>query len=192
MKTGLRTARKARTRERLIDHGIRLFLERGYAETTVEDVSLAAEVSPRTFFRYFHTKQDLVFSHEPAQRTALREAMRRHPPETIRIEAMRDALVDFARSLEDDADRVRQRARVINQDRGLQSEALMRIRGWEELVRDELTAIGGRSDLSLAIEALASTAVAALRHGFESWLREGSGSLTDAVDEAFEAFDRVC
>ena len=192
MRNSLRAARKAATRQRLIDHGIRLFLEQGYAETTVEEVSDAAEVSPRTFFRYFHTKQDLVFSHEPEQRTALREAIRRHTPDSIGLAAMRDALVDFAGSLEADADRVRRRLRVIGQDRGLQSEALMRIRGWEDLVRDELTTLSGRGQPTLAIDVLASAAVATVRHAVNAWLTGDRGSLPVALDDALDAFGRVC
>lgn len=80
---------------------------------------------------------------------------------------------------------------MIEQDRGLQSEALMRIRGWEELVRDELTAMSELPRPTLAIEVLASTAIATLRHAFDSWLEGDRGSLTGAVDDALDAFHRV-
>ncbi|MEO5745353.1 MAG: TetR family transcriptional regulator [Terracoccus sp.] len=57
---GLRERKKAKTRASLRAHALRLFKEQGYAETTVEQIAAAAEVSPSTFFRYFATKDETV------------------------------------------------------------------------------------------------------------------------------------
>jgi AcrR family transcriptional regulator len=58
--TGLRERKKARTRADLQRHALRLFRDRGYAATTVDDIAEAAEVSRSTFFRYFPRKEDVV------------------------------------------------------------------------------------------------------------------------------------
>ncbi|MEV0363019.1 TetR/AcrR family transcriptional regulator [Nocardia fusca] len=57
---GLRELKKKRTREAIQDHALRLYREKGYANTTLEEVAAAAEVSPSTLFRYFPTKPDTV------------------------------------------------------------------------------------------------------------------------------------
>ncbi|WP_020667691.1 TetR family transcriptional regulator [Amycolatopsis nigrescens] len=57
---GLRERKKARTREAILREAFRLFRERGYTATTVEQIAEAAEISHATFFRYFPAKEDLI------------------------------------------------------------------------------------------------------------------------------------
>jgi len=61
--SGSLTARnKDRTRRELAEAASRLFAERGYASTTIQDIVQAVDVSPRTFFRYFPCKEDVVIA----------------------------------------------------------------------------------------------------------------------------------
>lgn len=53
--------RHAETRTQIADAAVRLFIERGFAETTMDDVAEAAGVSRRTVYRHFPSKDDLVF-----------------------------------------------------------------------------------------------------------------------------------
>jgi AcrR family transcriptional regulator len=90
MGLGLRERKKLRTRATIRAQAMRLFAEKGYAETTVEQIAEAAEISPSTFFRYFPSKEQLVliddydpimirtFEEQPADvplLTALRRSM---------------------------------------------------------------------------------------------------------------------
>jgi AcrR family transcriptional regulator len=58
---GLRERKKLRTRASIQKEAMRLFLEKGYEETTIEDIAEAVEISPSTFFNYFPSKEAVVF-----------------------------------------------------------------------------------------------------------------------------------
>ncbi len=55
-----REKRRAETRERIVQHALRLFSERGVIATTVEDITNAADVGKGTFFNYFPSKEDIL------------------------------------------------------------------------------------------------------------------------------------
>lgn len=87
---GLRERKKAKTYTAIQEHAFRLFRERGYAATTVEQIAAAAEVSQTTFFRYFPAKEDLVLRAD-FDRAALDE-FRDRLNDVAPLEAMRQAL----------------------------------------------------------------------------------------------------
>ena len=84
---GLRERKKAKTRALIQEHALRLFEERGYEDTSVEDIAEAAEVSPSTVFRYFPTKPDLVIYDDLDER--MLTAFRALPAGLSAVQALR-------------------------------------------------------------------------------------------------------
>ena len=90
---GLRERKKLQTQAAILRHALRLFRERGYAETTVEQIAEAADVSKTTFFRYFPSKDDVVL-HDAFDRPFL-ERLHAQPEGLGPIAALRGALREF-------------------------------------------------------------------------------------------------
>ncbi|MEU9451520.1 TetR family transcriptional regulator [Streptomyces sp. NPDC048277] len=93
---GLRERKKLRTRYAIISTAVTLFVERGYDETTVAEIAEAAEVAPRTFFRYFATKDEvalaLITEADEAIFPALEARPAAEPPLTVLANAVRDVV----------------------------------------------------------------------------------------------------
>ncbi|MFE2046901.1 TetR family transcriptional regulator [Streptomyces sp. NPDC059459] len=89
---GLRERKKRRTRDMLLRSALELFTDRGYEETTVDDIAEAADVSQRTFFRYFASKEDAAFFVARLAETHFVDAVRRRPPGEAPLDALRRAL----------------------------------------------------------------------------------------------------
>jgi AcrR family transcriptional regulator len=94
---GLRERKKIRTRETLRREAYRLFEDHGYADTTVEQIAEAADVSPSTFFRYFTNKAALLVPDQLLE--PIIEHFLKAPPEMAPIAAYRYALQQFFASL---------------------------------------------------------------------------------------------
>jgi len=96
-RAGLRERKKARTRAAIQREALRLFAQQGYAETTVDEIAEAAEVSQSTFFRYFPTKEDVVL-HDSLDPLLL-AAFRDQPAELGPLAALRAALAQLRAEL---------------------------------------------------------------------------------------------
>jgi AcrR family transcriptional regulator len=90
--TGLRERKKQRTRDALVRAAHELFVEKGYEETTVDEIVAAVDVSQRTFFRYFSSKEEVALSLQTLVSERYVEAVRRQPPGGSPVEVLRTTL----------------------------------------------------------------------------------------------------
>jgi AcrR family transcriptional regulator len=96
--TGLRERKKLAVRTALEQTALRLFMEKGYDDTTVEEITEAVDVSTRTFFRYFATKDEVLFAHQEERIDALRAFFAKRDQN----EPLRDTVHDLVEFLADD------------------------------------------------------------------------------------------
>lgn len=95
---GLREKKKEATRARIAEAGLRLFRDRGYDATTLDDIAAAAGISRRTFFYYFKSKDDVLLAWHGvgAVSSALGPAMLEQPPGQPPLEAAMRCLLSLA------------------------------------------------------------------------------------------------
>ncbi|WP_392670263.1 TetR family transcriptional regulator [Streptomyces sp. LN785] len=91
--TGLRERKKRRTRDALLHAALDLFTTQGYEETTVDEIVDAVEVSQRTFFRYFASKEETAFAVQEMVESRFLSELRRRPAAEPPFEAMRSAVL---------------------------------------------------------------------------------------------------
>ena len=98
-RASLRERKKLATRRSLRRVALDLVAERGFAHVTVEDIAEAADVSPRTFFNYFPSKEAVLFGTDPERVAALRERLIHEAPGETALDALRAVMVSDARAV---------------------------------------------------------------------------------------------
>jgi len=162
---GRRDRKKDETRQALRDAAHRLFAEKGFARTTIDDITEAADVSRRTFFRYYDSKDDLLRTEVadllPVMLAALRARPAGEPPLAAILAALRtligaDGPPALARSLASPVSGLRTRLSMIRL-----------LADWEEAIADVLLARAGIESPSdedrLRAVVIACAATSALR-----------------------------
>jgi len=173
---GLRERKKARTRAALREHGMRLFREQGYAETTIEQIADAAEVSPSTFFRYFPTKEDLVLFDDLDP--VLIAALEAQPIEKNPIAAVREAIATVLGGLTDE-DRTRelQRQELVLAVPELRATRMDELRRNIDMVAEVVARRLGRPTDDFEVRVFAGAVIGAALSTFDSPTRGYEGTL---------------
>jgi AcrR family transcriptional regulator len=129
---GLRERKKQRTRETIARAARELFAERGYHETTLPDIAEAADVSTRTIFAYFPSKEDILFSDFPLMKDALAQALAERPEGVDALETVREFILSVQGAKKSDLDK--RLGHCIANDETLHSHLRARIAQLEEVI----------------------------------------------------------
>lgn len=172
---GLRERKKERVRGALQKEALRLFLEQGFEQTTVEQIADAAGVSPATFYRYFTSKEDSIIT-DDFDPIFIQEIVER-PADESAIDAVRAVMVDVVVPLiERDREFLVARYRLIRKTPALQiafyEEQERSLRLFAALIARHLRRPIDDLDVRIACGAL----IGALHEAFSVWLsQEGKG-----------------
>jgi len=188
---GLRERRKRLTAAELEAAALRLFGERGFDAVTVDDIAAEADVSRRTFFRYFASKEDVLLADHHVQLARLREAMAARPSGEAILTALRNALLSITGDFEDRRERVILRGRIMRETPSLQARSLVHQKSWEDAMQQMVAdRLGVDPVLDLRPGVVAATALAAMRVAFNNWLNAGAtGDLIALTAEALDLLD---
>ena len=154
----MRERKKARTRAAIREHALRLFREKGYDDTTVEQIAEAAEVSPSTFFRYFPTKEDVVLQDD--MDLLWLEAIQEQPPELSPLAAMRAGVhAAFARMGEDDWTNLREMTELAMTVPAVRARMMAELARTTQVIAEAVAQRTGRDPGDFAVRTLAGAVV---------------------------------
>jgi AcrR family transcriptional regulator len=182
---GLRERKKQKTRDTIVKVALDLFAEHGYEQTTIAEIADAAEVSPRTIFAYFPTKEDIVFCQLPETRERLAKALRERPDGATALDALRDFI---AGSLDSDPNAV-VRKRILASDETLRRGERARSGPFEQLMVEAIA-----EDLHADPDDIRPQIVAAAAAAAFTTVRERDPAAlpeSDSVEQAMAAIDDV-
>ncbi|PIO97365.1 TetR/AcrR family transcriptional regulator [Pleomorphomonas carboxyditropha] len=185
---GVRQRKRRETLQRIRDRGICLFIEKGYAATTLDDIAAAAGISRRTFFYYFKSKDEILLSLQNDVGDMLVDALGRVPQDRRPLDAIRDAAVDVCALIpaddmiaidrlmrESDAVQARKQASYVEQEKAL--FAALRER-WPDPSRET------------GLRLVAMLAIGAMRLATDAFNRQGGKRpMPELLNEAFDALE---
>jgi AcrR family transcriptional regulator len=183
-----RAEKKAATKHAIQDHALRLFVEKGYDATTVEEIAAAAGVSHMTFFRYFPRKEEVVEYDE--YDPLLEDLIAARPPDEAPITAVHNALrVGLQQVLTTDREALLIRTRLILDNPVLRSRNLVAQDTTRDLFARALARRGGLAEPDLAATVQASAALGAIAPALTAWAEDGEADLIALIDSAFTALE---
>lgn len=168
---------------------LELFAERGFEATTVEDVAEAAGIGRRTFFRYFRSKNDVVWGDFDASLEQLRAVLAGVPQTTSLIEGLRGAVLAFNALPEGAEPQHRVRMAMVLHTPALQAHSTLRYAGWRDIVAEYVAARTGAKAEAFRPQLLAHQVLASCVAAYEEWLADPLSSLPDLLDVAVCTLD---
>ena len=188
---GLRERRKKLTAAELEAAALRLFGERGFDSVTVDDIAAEADVSRRTFFRYFASKEDVLLADHFVQLARLRDAMAARPGDEPILTALRNAILSMTGDFEERKEAVILRGRIMRETPSLQARSLVHQKAWEDAMQEMVAdRLGVDPAVDLRPGVVSATTLAAMRVAFTNWLTAGAtGDVIAMTAEALDLLD---
>jgi AcrR family transcriptional regulator len=175
---GRRSRKKQRTRDDLIAAGDYLFATQGFDATTTTDIADRADVSQRTLFRHFPTKESLLYGDLDDARLQLRESLAARPADESILDSVREAMLSLAEDFDVNRDRRLLQARLAATSPAVSaySRAVVQL-SWE---REIIAAVAERLDVDPLDdprpEIVAGAAMSAVRIAMRQWTVSGGTS----------------
>jgi AcrR family transcriptional regulator len=186
--SGRRDRKKTATRDALRSAALRLALEHGYEQLTVEAITEAADVSVRTFFNYFTSKDDALLGPDPDRAAALAQGLIARPVDEPPVVALRAVFEQLAQSVAERAPLWQARMQLVRANPQLWPRLYA---GFTDFERSVTVAVAARTgsdpDADLYPGVVAAAAVGAMRMAVAHWRAGGeSASLPALVMSAFD------
>jgi len=180
----LRERKKSATRKAIEDAAWELFSERGYAATSVDDIADRASVAPRTFFRYFPSKEAVLYGEADEAIAALADEFRSRPDDEPLGVSLVAAIEEVTSRFEKDRDKMVQRFEM-QKAAGLEDLGeVVRQRFAKQIADLVREREAGKPDAELRARVVAGALMTTNAVSMEYWLEHGAeGNPTDCFQE---------
>ena len=176
---------KPRAREKFAQAAFALFNERGYEETTVDDIAVKAGLSRATFFRHYRSKEDVIFPDHDLLLRQVHDRLRSSSHDTA-LAAVSDAVRLVLLHYLQEGDVARHRYALTSTVAALRDREIVSVARYQRLFRefiaDWMTDRGQAAPLQA--ELMSAAVVSAHNHVLRRWLRGESPDPVGEVDEA--------
>jgi AcrR family transcriptional regulator len=174
---------------RLQEAALELFSERGFEQTTVEEIATRAGLTKRTFFRHFADKREVLFGGGEEFKATFLDALAAAPEDATPLEAVTRSLEAGGELLQGRRDLARRRQAVIAANEELQERELVKLASVSAALAASLRERGVEEpEASLTAEA----AIAVFRVAFERWVTsDGERTLPELIRDSLEALRLV-
>jgi AcrR family transcriptional regulator len=190
MSSGLIERNKARTRRELAEAAARLFIERGYPSTTIQDIVDAADVSPRTFFRYFPCKEDIITAIASTTMDDALDHLSGHDPKESLRSVLQAMLAASLAPVGDDPESARAFQFMLRNNPALRGRWLEEQRRSRDRLAEALLPWFGRGAHPLAPHLVAGAALLAVDEVMSRWADDRSVSdPVSLLDVALDILD---
>lgn len=166
---------------------LRLFAERGFEQTTVDQIAAAAGVSRRTFFRYYTAKSDVLWHEFDREVDTIRQLLAETADDLPVMDAVRRAVLAANHYRAEDVPELRVRMSLIGTVPELTASATVHYDAWERAVSDFVARRTGHPAGSLYPLAVGRSVLAACRAAYDRWAARADADLTVYLDAALRA-----
>ena len=173
------------SREELEQVALELFAERGFDATTVDDIAEAAGISRRTFFRYYPSKNDVVWGDFEARLLTMEAQLAAADPSVPVLDALADVVVRFNELPAEAVPAHRRRMALILHVPALQAHSNLRYADWRAVVARHVAARTGGDELDPVPQLVGHVALGAAVASYEQWLADPTAELGSLMAESF-------
>lgn len=185
--------RRSTTRDDIARVAIELFAARGFDAVSVDDVARAAGISRRSLFRYYSSKNAILWGDFETHLGYLGQLLDAVEPQVPLRTALRDALLAFNTFDDSEAAHHRKRMRVILETAELQAYSMTMYAGWRDVIAGFVASRSGAKVADLVPQTTAWILLGVALSAYEHWVADESSTLADALTAAFDvvapAFD---
>ena len=178
--------RRSTTPNHISDVGIDLFVARGFAEVSVDDIAQAAGIARRTLFRYYASKNAIPWGDFDTHLAHLQDLLANVDERVQLGAALRAALLAFNTFDKSESARHRQRMRVILQTEELQAYSMTMYAGWRAVIAGFVAGRLGLQTSDVVPQTVAWTMLGVALSAYERWLGDQTITLPEALGDAFD------